>query len=750
MTFSVQKNIRQAEKYIKLKDYIKAETIYLDILSKFPKNAKALHAIKSLKALNKNKPARAYKNEKLQELNRHYNLFEFTVVIQKANELLKIYPNEVNIYIIQGASNAAINKFNEAINCYKKILEIDPNSTIANFNIAVMYDSLELPKDAIKSYKKAIKNKPDYADAYNNMGSAYKVLGNFDKALEAYNKVVSLMPNHAYAHNNMGNIFTSKQLPKKAIEAFKKAIFFDNKYADAMNNLGTAYKKEKRFSDAYEFWNKAISINPNHTKALVNIAFLHETNKDYKKSIPAYEKALLTDPENTTILASKIYQQAHICDFDKIKNDIPKIRNSGTKKEPVGPFTLVPFDDAPDRHQMRAEVFVKNTIFQNFKSDYKHPIKKSQRIRLGYVSSDFRDHPVSQLLARVIETHDRNNFEVIGYSIDPRNDDMTYRMRKAFDVFKEFEFELEDEEITSIIQEDKIDILIDLNGHTKNSRPGIFAQKPAKLQINFLGYPATMGANFIDYIIADDVAIPKKYENFYNENIIRLPYSYMPTDNTRIISNKKITRKDHGLPTEGIVFCCFNNNYKISSNEFDIWMRILTKISGSVLWLKINNRLARENIYVAAETRGIDRTRIIFSDRLSMEEHLARHSLADIFLDTFNFNAHTTACDALWAGLPIVTKMGKSFSARVAASLLTAVGLAELITNSELDYEELILKLASNPQKLKKIKQRLSKNRLSEPLFDTNKYTTYLEKAYSQAYKNYSKGNIPININVRP
>jgi predicted O-linked N-acetylglucosamine transferase (SPINDLY family) len=537
-------------------------------------------------------------------------------------------------------------------------------------------------------------------------------------------------------------------MQKKAIEAFKKAIFIDDKYADAMNNLGNAYRNAERFKEAYELWNKVIVINPNHTKALLGLAFLHERNNNYKKSIPAYERALLSDPGNSEIIAHKIHQQAHICDFDKIKNEIPKVRNAGLKTEPVSPFTLMPFDDAPNRHQLRAEICIKRTVFQNFESNQQNSKMKSKRIRLGYVSSDFRNHPVSQLLVRVIELHNKDKFEIFGYSLNPHQDEMTNRLMKAFDTYKEFPLDLFDDEVISTIREDKIDILIDLNGHTKNSRIGVFAQKPAKIQINFLGFPGTIGINSMDYIIADSVVIPKKYEIFYNESIIRLPHSYMPTDNTLKISNKKMSREEHGLPSKGIVFCCFNNNYKISSNEFDIWMRLLSKIEESVLWLKINNNSARENIQVAAKKRGIDPERIIFSDRLSMEEHLARHSLADIFLDTFNFNAHTTACDALWAGLPIVTKIGKSFAARVAGSLLTAVGMTELITNSELEYEELILKLASKPKELKKIKQKLNKNLTLYPLFDTKKYTFNLEKAYEKAYENHIKGKKPNNITI--
>jgi tetratricopeptide (TPR) repeat protein len=413
MSFSVEKKIRQAEKNIKIKNYIKAEELYREILTKFPNNIKALHAIKNLNVFNKDKPANSYKNERLQELNRHYNLRNFNNVITKANELLKIYPKEINIFIIQGASNAAISKFSEAIKCYEKILKIDTNSSVAYFNIAVMYDSLKLPQKAIENYKKAIQNQPNYADAYNNMGSAYKELRDFENALEAYNQVIILEPNHAFAHNNLGNIYTAKQMQKKAIESFKKAIFFDNQYTDAMNNLGTAYKNAGRFTDAYELWNKVIAINPNHTKALLGLAFLHEKNNDYKKSIPAFERALLSDPENLQIIASKINQQAHICDFDKIINEIPKVRNAGLKTEPVGPFTLMPFDDAPDRHQIRAENLIKSSVFQNFKSNHQNSINKSKRIRLGYVSSDFRNHPVSQLLIKVIELHNKNNLKFL-------------------------------------------------------------------------------------------------------------------------------------------------------------------------------------------------------------------------------------------------------------------------------------------------------------------------------------------------
>ena len=354
------------------------------------------------------------------------------------------------------------------------------------------------------------------------------------------------------------------------------------------------------------------------------------------------------------------------------------------------------------------------------------------------------------LIAKIIENHNKKQFKVYGYSIGPVViDEMNIRLQKAFDVYKEIGHET-DEQIATTIQKDNIDILIDLNGHTKDRRTGVLCLRPASIQINYLGFPGTMGADYIDYIIADKILIPDKFENFYSENIIRLPHSYMPTDNTRIISNKPVSRKEQGLPEDGIVFCCFNNSYKISSIEFDIWMLIVGRIDNSVLWLNIKNKLVRENICRAAQIRGIDPSRIIFANSLPMEEHLARYALADIFLDTFNFNAHTTASEALWAGLPVVTKLGKSFAARVAGSLLSAVGLDELITHTELEYEELILELALNPKKLKKIKHKLNKNKITEPLFDTELYISHIEQSYLKAYDNYLLGNNTVNINISP
>ena len=296
---------------------------------------------------------------------------------------------------------------------------------------------------------------------------------------------------------------------------------------------------------------------------------------------------------------------------------------------------------------------------------------------------------------------------------------------------------MNDLEVLSLTRNENIDIAVHRNGYTKNHRTKLFSYRLAPIQINYLGYPGTLGTDFIDYIIADQTIIPKKYRNYYAEEIIYMPNSYQPNDNKRPISDKKITKKDMGLPEDGFIFCSFNHNYKITSEEFDIWMQVLKKVQPSILWLLKSNKWAEQNLKKEAEIRNVDPNRLIFAKKLPHDEHLARLKLADLFIDTFNVNAHTTASDALWAGLPIVTKLGEGFAARVSGSLLNAIGLSELITNNKKDYENLILELASNPEKLQVVKEKLSINRYSKPLFDTELYTKHLESGYQQAYQLY-------------
>jgi predicted O-linked N-acetylglucosamine transferase (SPINDLY family) len=346
----------------------------------------------------------------------------------------------------------------------------------------------------------------------------------------------------------------------------------------------------------------------------------------------------------------------------------------------------------------------------------------------------------------VLASHDRDKIEVYAYSFSRINQDdkIQQRIINSVDHFKNVT-EMSDRDVALLARKDKIDIAIDLMGYTGGNRLNIFALRAAPVQITYL-YESTMGAKFIDYIIADPITIPDRLRKYYQEKIISLPHSYMPTDNTRKIPKCTLTRHAMGLPETGFVFCCFNNNYKISPREFDIWMRLLQKVENSVLWLRTSNQWSKDNLQKEAKLRGINPSRLIFAERMSKKDHLARHQLADLFLDTFNFNAHSTASDALWAGLPVITKIGEQFVARCASSLLSAVGLPELIVKTEQEYEELSLKLATNKKLLSTITEKLEKNRLTTPLFDAKRYTQYLEQAFEKAYKLYAKGNSPQNI----
>ena len=420
----------------------------------------------------------------------------------------------------------------------------------------------------------------------------------------------------------------------------------------------------------------------------------------------------------------------------------------GLEGKAVSPFNVLSLEDAPDRHQLRSEKYAQENFRQNPLPSSRMSPNKPEKLRIGYFSADFREHPVAYVIAKVIETHNRDEFEVFGYSLHGnRQDELRQRLENSFDHFTDVQ-ELSDQDVALQVRQDNIDIAIDLMGYTKHARTGIFAYRAAPIQINYLGFPGTMGSDFMDYIVADRHIIPPENQKYFNEKVLYLPNTYMPTDNGRELSERPMSRSDMGLPEDAFVFCCFNNNYKITSSEFDIWMRLLNKVEGSVLWLRPSNQWAELNIKKEAQKRKVDPERIVFAGKVPMDEHLARHKLADLFMDTFIYNAHSTATEALWAGLPVVTKTGQGFAARVAGSLLKAVGLPELVTESEEAYEALALDLAKHPERLAQIKVKLEANRLTQPLFDTKKYTKHLENGYQKVYQNYLDGKPPQTITV--
>jgi predicted O-linked N-acetylglucosamine transferase (SPINDLY family) len=372
----------------------------------------------------------------------------------------------------------------------------------------------------------------------------------------------------------------------------------------------------------------------------------------------------------------------------------------------------------------------------------------SKKIRIGYFSADFHNHATMYLMAGLFELHDATNFEIYGFSFGPKSTDvMKLRAQRAMREFVDIT-RLSDAEVASLSRNYEIDIAVDLKGYTKDSRPQIFLERAAPIQISYLGYPGTMGISSIDYLIADKVLIPADDKSAYSEQIIYLPHSYQVNDSQRSFLRENYTREEFSLPAEGFIFCCFNNNWKITPEVFSCWMQILSAVKNSVLWLFEDNPTAAVNLREEASNRNIDPNRIVFAKRMSHEKHLARYRLGDLFLDTLPYNAHTTASDALWTGLPVLTCMGNSFAGRVAASLLTNIGLPELITRSLQEYESLAIELATNPDKLTQIKTKLAENRLTTPLFDTPLFTKHIEAAYQAVYDRYQSGLQPDHIYV--
>jgi len=594
------------------------------------------------------------------------------------------------------------------------LLERYPNSEFL-WNIeGAVKSAFGATQTALEAFTRVIQLNPDSPEGHNNLGNALFELRQYTAALESYMRVLRLAPNFAEAHNNLGSALHALGQPEKAVRSYQRALELKPDYPDAHYGLGNALKEQGLLADAVKCCKRALKLKPNYPVA----------------------QALL------------FHQQQQICEWQDLSESTRWCATLGIEGKSILPFGMLSAEDNAHRHMLRSINFAQE--------EYKHlqstlaskPAQRPQKLRIGYFSADFHDHATLYLMAGLLREHDKSKFELYAYSYGKiQNGKWRKRLIGDVDVFREVR-DLTDQETVDLAHADKLDIAIDLKGYTGNTRSQLFAHRLASVQINFLGYPGTMGADFMDYIIADETVIPSDQRQAYTERVIYLPHTYQPNDNTRPIASTDTKRSDFGLPEEAFVFCCFNNNYKISPSEYDIWMRILRRLKGSVLWLLRSNSWAETNLRHEAKIRGVAPERIVFADRLPQDRHLARHKHADLFIDTFNYNAHTTASDALWAGLPLVTRAGEQFAARVAASLLNAVGLPELVTTNAEAYERLILDLATNPSRLIEINRKLEQNKRSQPLFDTQTYTKNFEAGVEMAYQQYFDGPEPTDIHL--
>ena len=556
--------------------------------------------------------------------------------IASYNKALSLKPDYAQVYNNMGNALKDQGKLEEAIEAYSKALSLKPDYAEAYNNMGTALKDQGKLNEAIGAYNKALSLKYDYAEAYHNMGVTLQDQGKLEEAITSFNKALSLKPGYAEAHNNMGNAHQDQGKQNEAIEAYNNALAIKPDYAEAYNNMGIAFKKQGKQDKALEAFNKAIAIKPDYARAYNNMGATLNDHGKLEEAIEALNKAIAIKPDYEASRASKLYLQALICDWDNIAEDVNLIPRLGTSEEDISPFALLSLEDAPDTHFTRSKIFAKAKFPQKPLPLLGIPSQMPKRLRIGYFSADFHEHATMYLMAQIFTAHDKAQYEIFAYSYGSNSHSaMQNRLINEVDTFHDIS-QLNNTDIIELVLREKLDVAVDLKGYTKDSKTNLFSYRLAPIQINYLGYPGTLGADFIDYIVADSIVIPEDKQQHYSEQVMYLPHTYQPNDNTRAISQKVQTREDMGLPSDGFVFCCFNNNYKISPKEFGIWMRLMTKVEGSVLWLLKSNKWAEQNLKKEAEARGISADRVIFAERVENSEHLARHRLADLFLDTFN------------------------------------------------------------------------------------------------------------------
>ena len=642
------------------------------------------------------------------------------------------------IHTILGLYNNG--QFQEAIDAIE-LLNLDyPNVPLLFNLLGACYKSLGQIDNSLQMFETAIKIKPDYAEAYFNKGVILKGIDRLEEAVECYKKAIDLVPNYPDAHNNLGNAFKALGSLEAAIESYENAITFNPNLAHFHYNLGIVYKDFGRMEDAIKSFQNAISINPKLYDVQNNLAIALRKVKRFNEALVCYERANELRPDTNYNLTNIFHLKMHLCIWDGLSNQLKELEKKiNNRKKVIRPFALLGLIDDPDLQMKTSLIYCNDKYLKSNELGQIKNYSTHSKIRVGYFSADFRDHPVAALTIELYEIHNRAQFEVYAFSYGPdTKDEMNMRIKEGVDYFYNVET-MSDKKLALFARSLEIDIAVDLGGFTQNSRTGVFAMSVAPIQISYLGYLGTMGADYYDYIIADAIIIPEKSKKYYTEKIAYLP-NFQMNDSKQSYEDIVLTRVELGIPEDSFVFCCFNNTYKITPFILDSWAFILKNVESSILLIYAENELAKINLLKEISNRGIDSLRLFFGIQLPRPEYLGRYKVVDLFLDTHPYNAGATASDALRMGLPVLTYVGNSFASRMGASILTAMNLPELITYTQEEYELLAIKLATNPEKLKIIKDKLINNLPNAPLYDSSLFAKHLESAYQTMYEKYQQG----------
>ena len=693
-----------------------AANLYKDLITRDPQNHQAIHYlgvieagfgnIEQAKALMARSVSLQPKNVQFAEnfASLLFQLSDYDLAIQVCNRALPLDEKNAALRYVLAISLLKLKRFEESAGEFDALLSIHPNHIAALNERSAAYAEIKKYDAALESIEKALARQPHYAEAYLNKGNICGLMDRYDDAIASYDRALSLNPG----------------LP------------------DCWLGRGKILRQLCRYDEALSSYDKALSLKPDLESAWIGRGNACFDLKRFDEAFAAYDKAFSLNPELVGVEGSRLHAKMRLCDWSNFETEygrlIAAVRGG---KSSAPPFTFLAIPSSPDDQLQCAKLWAAKKYPPSQKPIWEDARYKHDRIRVAYVSADFREHPVSHLTAGMFECHDKSRFDVTAISLGPSDSsELLQRLKVSFERFIDART-YNDDQIANLVKSSEVDILVDLMGFTSDSRTGIFARRVAPIQVNYLGYLGTMGAKYIDYIIADRVVIPETQSDFYAEKIVYLPNSFQPTDRQRRISEKRFTRAEVGLPQEGFVFCCFNTNYKITPDVYDIWMRILKQVPGSVLWLIAEGPTSERNLKNEAAARGVGGERLIFAQRMPLAEHQARLRLAGLFLDTLPYNAGATASDMLWADLPVLTHIGDTFVGRMAASLLNAIHLPELIATTPEAYEQMAIDLATHPEKLAAVKNRLAENRLTTPLFDTKLFTKHIEAAYSAMYERY-------------
>jgi protein O-GlcNAc transferase len=673
-------------------------------------------------------------------------------------EALSIDPRLVQAWIARGNVLMDLQRYDDALAAYDEALAIQPELADARIARGDVFFLLKQYHKAKVEYENALSIKNGSPLACVGLGNVLAALNRYDEALAAFDKALAINADCVEAWVGRGSTCCLRKDYQRALISYDKALTVRPDLPEALFGRCEALYGLRQYEESKEAYNKALAVELGHGDAtnrsalLYNRGLMLERVDRLTEAIDSFRKAIAIDRDTNFALGHVVNARMRLCDWQGLNDDFDCLIASVQAGKCVAePFTLLA-TPASAADQLRCS----QTYVLNHACDVPDPCRRRgqcdhKRLRIAYVSADLRDHPVAFLMAGLFEQHDRSRFETFAISLRPdETSAMQERLKGAFDQFLDVS-RTDDRDVATLLREKEIDIAVDLMGYTQHARPNIFALRSAPIQASYLGYPGTMGADFIDYVIADEIVLPLDQQPHYTEKIVHLPDCYLVNDSTRPISAQAPGRAQEGLPEKGFVFCCFNQSYKLLSPMFGVWMRLLAHLEGSVLWLSQVNDEAAANLRSEARARGIDPARLVFAARVpSQADYLARQTLADLFLDTLPYNAHSTASDALWAGLPVLTCKGTTFAGRAAASLLHAIGLPELATDNLEEYEALALRLAIEPSQLRAIRGKLEANRLSHPLFDTDRFRRHIEAAYRTMWDIWRRGETAHNFSVAP